>query len=625
MSATTDADVNELWVEYVDAALVHLEAQHRLQRPLGDDGDADAADAAATGLEAARERFGSTARGSTGGFGALAGNARLASDDLELLAFVLACELAAGRQRLVSYVQDDLDQTRLTLQTAGVLLGGLERCAAAIGPGSRLRRAALLEVVGDGPWARQFVVPPASLVWALLGDPSPDADLPHGARVVEVDGGAAREADVPALVVVYGSDRVRRREAARAALGGERFLLTPTPADDRAWAAVVREATVTGCAVLVELDVELPEEGRRWIQHADHLAWGVTAARELPVADLFVRPFVELEAVASDVTDAEWASAFPGELDLGRRHRLTPQQLERVHQIYAARGGDIDAAVRRLLAGPLEDLAVRVRPRHSWDDLVLPPDRIEQLHAIVARYRDAAQVYDRWGFSATPSRGLVALFAGPSGTGKTLSAEVLAGELGLDMFRIDLATMVSKYIGETEKNLDALFDAAGVGNVVLFFDEADALFGKRTAVQDSHDRYANVGVSYLLQRLETFDGVVVLATNFQQSIDEAFLRRIHSRVDFTRPDEPERLFLWRHHLPPEAPVDDLDLPAVAARLEFTGGQIRNAAVQAAFYAAAAGKAIGMEELLRAAAEELHKAGRLVQPETFGDWYPSVSG
>jgi hypothetical protein len=417
--------------------------------------------------------------------------------------------------------------------------------------------------------------------------------------------------------MVYGPDRVRRRDAAVAALGGDGFIVSAAPDDDRAWAAVVREATITGRAVVIELDEQLPAEGRRWIEYADHLAWALSAPRELPVTDLPERPFTEVDAPVTEVTDDEWAAAFTA--DAPRNHRLTPQQLERVGKVYAARGGDIDAAVRRLLAGPLESLALRIRPRHSWDDLVLPANRIAQLRGLAARYRDAAQVYDRWGFSASPSRGLVALFSGPSGTGKTLSAEVVASELGLDMFRIDLSTVVSKYIGETEKNLDDVFDAAGVGNVVLFFDEADSLFGRRSEVRDAHDRYANVGVSYLLQRLETFDGVVVLATNFERSIDDAFLRRIHSRVEFGPPEEPERLAIWRRHLRPGAVLDDVDLAFLAANLSFTGGQIRNAVVQAAFLAAADGKLIGMDELVRAAAQELRKAGRLVQPGTFGPW------
>jgi AAA+ superfamily predicted ATPase len=379
---------------------------------------------------------------------------------------------------------------------------------------------------------------------------------------------------------------------------------------------------MTGRAVVVELDADLSAAGRRWVDVADHLAWALTSARELPIADLPSRPFREVDAPAAELTDGEWAQAFGP--DAPRNHRLTPQQAERVGLVYQARGGDIDASVRRLLAGPLETLAQRIRPRHTWDDLVLAPSRLRMLRAIVDRYREASQVYDRWGFSAIPSRGLVALFSGVSGAGKTLAAEILAGELGLDMFKLNLSSVVSKYIGETEKNLDQLFDAAGVGNVVLFFDEADALFGKRSEVKDARDRYANIEVSYLLQRVESFDGVVVLATNFEKSIDDAFLRRIQSRIDFILPEEPQRLDIWRRHLPGGALGDDVDLAFLAKQFDFSGGQIRNAAVHAGFAAASEHESISMRHLAQGVAQELRKGGRLLRPEAFGPWFSAVS-
>ena len=191
-----------------------------------------------------------------------------------------------------------------------------------------------------------------------------------------------------------------------------------------------------------------------------------------------------------------------------RSHPLTADQLEPVGRAFVATGGDLDAAVRRLVSGRLEQLARRIRPHRSWDDLVLSGDRTAVLRTIVDRYQHAEQVYDEWGFAASvSSRGIVSLFSGPSGTGKTLAAEVVAGALGLDLFKIDLSSVVSKYIGETEKNLEEIFDAASAGNLVLFFDEADALFGKRSEVKDSRDRYANIEVSYLLQRLEAYGRV----------------------------------------------------------------------------------------------------------------------
>ena len=323
--------------------------------------------------------------------------------------------------------------------------------------------------------------------------------------------------------------------------------------------------------------------GRRWIERATHLAWAIVSPVELPIEQMPSRPWRDHHAAATEPTDAEWAAALG---DIPRTHRLTPAQLQLVERAHAAAGGDLDGAVRRLASGQIDKLARRIRPTRSWDDIVVSPDRVQLLRELVARYRHADEVYERWGFSAAPSRGQVALFSGPSGTGKTLAAEIIAGELGLDLFKLDLSAVVSKYIGETEKNLDQIFDAARAGNVVLFFDEADSLFGKRSEVKDARDRYANIEVSYLLQRLEAYDGLVTLATNFERNIDDAFLRRIHVRVEFSAPDEAERKAIWEHNLPAQAPVaSDVDVAFLARQFDLTGGSIRNAALQAAFLAA----------------------------------------
>jgi SpoVK/Ycf46/Vps4 family AAA+-type ATPase len=214
--------------------------------------------------------------------------------------------------------------------------------------------------------------------------------------------------------------------------------------------------------------------------------------------------------------------------------------------------------------------------------------------------------------------GVTCLFAGPSGVGKTLSAEVLAHELGVDLYTIDLSQVVDKYIGETEKNLERIFTEAEGVNGVLFFDEADALFGKRSDVQSAHDRHANVEVAYLLQRMERFDGVAVLATNLRGNLDEAFTRRIDVILQFTEPDVDERLQLWQLHLPPKLPVaDDLDLPLLAKALDITGGVIRNITLAAAYIAAADGRPLAMADLVTAARREYRKVGRLVPAGTFG--------
>jgi MoxR-like ATPase len=279
------------------------------------------------------------------------------------------------------------------------------------------------------------------------------------------------------------------------------------------------------------------------------------------------------------------------------------------------------AVARRHGAAVLTREAQRVDQSFDWDDLVLPEDRLQRLRALGDRLRHRALVHDRWGFAATlgAARGVAALFTGPSGTGKTMAAGVLARTVGLDLYRVDLAGVVSKYIGETEQNLARVFAAAEAADVVLFFDEADALFGKRTEVRDAHDRYANVEVAYLLQRIEAHDGVVVLATNLRKNVDEAFLRRLQFVVEFPLPDKEHRLRIWRQIWPAAAPLDPaLDLTLLADRYELTGGSIRNVAVEAAFAAAAAGCPIGPAQIWPALRHEHQKLGRVPADDAWPD-------
>lgn len=253
-----------------------------------------------------------------------------------------------------------------------------------------------------------------------------------------------------------------------------------------------------------------------------------------------------------------------------------------------------------------------IRPRATWKNLVLPEDRLEQLREAISRLELQARVFDEWGFlrDRTGARGVRLLFTGPPGTGKTLSAEVLAKSLNVDLLFVDLSRVVSKWIGETEKNLSAVFDAAERGQAALFFDEADALFGKRTEVTDAHDRYANLETAYLLTRLEQFEGLAILATNLRQNIDAAFLRRLEFVVDFEEPDRDERLALWRCHLPEDAPLaDDVNLYELAALYPVVGGVIRNAAVAAGFLAATDGAPIDRRHFVNAIRREYLKAGR----------------
>ena len=269
--------------------------------------------------------------------------------------------------------------------------------------------------------------------------------------------------------------------------------------------------------------------------------------------------------------------------------------------------------------GGLDNLAQRLETTADWDSLVLPEAQLAILRQIAAHLRQRFKVQEEWGFAAQGSRGLglATLFAGESGTGKTLAAEVLAHTLQLDLYRIDLSAVVSKYIGETEKNLRQVFDEAENSGAVLLFDEADALFGKRTEVKDSHDRYANIEVSYLLQRMEAYHGLAVLTTNLKSSLDTAFLRRLRFVVQFPFPDQAQRLALWQRAFPAATPTRDLDLDKLS-RLSMTGGSIRNIALNAAFLAADAGEAVSMNHLLQAAHAEASKRERpLADAETRG--------
>jgi hypothetical protein len=272
----------------------------------------------------------------------------------------------------------------------------------------------------------------------------------------------------------------------------------------------------------------------------------------------------------------------------------------------------------------LDELASRLSPCHGWDDIILPDDVRAQLRELAGQVRQRGRVYDRWGFGAqlARGRGITALFAGVSGTGKTMAAEILAADLALDLYRIDLAGVVSKYIGETEKNLRRVFEAAEHSGAILFFDEADALFGTRTEVRDSHDRYANLEVNYLLQRMEDYAGLAILATNRRSALDTAFLRRLRFVIEFPFPSADDRRRIWERVFPAGAPTERLEL-AFLSRLDLSGGNIRSIALNAAFLAAAQQAPIGMPAVMRAAAREYAKLSKPIGATEFGPYFQMV--
>ncbi|MCF6155890.1 MAG: ATP-binding protein [Candidatus Brocadia sp.] len=319
--------------------------------------------------------------------------------------------------------------------------------------------------------------------------------------------------------------------------------------------------------------------------------------------------------LASDVDIGALAGKFrftPGQIQdaLVTAQNLTCWRSPEDRQITMT---DLYAACRAQSNQKLSTLARKIEPRYTWDDIVLPSDQLAQLREICnqATYRHI--VYGEWGFDRKLSlgKGLNALFSGPSGTGKTMAAGIIAHELGLDLYKIDLSQVVSKYIGETEKNLDKIFTEAQTSNAILFFDEADALFGKRSEVKDAHDRYANIEIGYLLQKMEEYDGIAILATNLRQNMDEAFVRRIQIIVEFPFPDEEHRGRIWKVVFPGEAPLgNDIDFSVLAREIKLPGGNIKNIALAAAFFAAEDGGVIRMPYLVQAARREYQKLGRI---------------
>ena len=418
-----------------------------------------------------------------------------------------------------------------------------------------------------------------------------------------------------------------------------------------------REAALAGSALLVDFrDAESAEASRAALALLESVSGLVIAATREPLRGLFRATWkLDVPRPAPREQRDLWiealgprAAGLNGQLDaVAGQFCLSAQEIrEATESLQAADSPspDTEHATRNTSAATasdsclltpvsslwqhcrarsrarLESLAQRLDPAATWDDLVLPETQLRTLREIATHVRHRFRVHEQWGFAAKGARGLgiSALFAGASGTGKTMAAEVLASELQLDLFRIDLSAVVSKYIGETEKNLRRVFDAAEAGGAILLFDEADALFGKRSEVKDSHDRYANIEVGYLLQRIETYRGLAILTTNFKQALDTAFLRRLRFVVQFPFPDAAQRAEIWRRVFPAATPTDAL-APAQLARLNVAGGNIRNIALHAAFLAADTTEPVRMKHLLQAARGECAKLERPPSEAEMGGW------
>lgn len=350
------------------------------------------------------------------------------------------------------------------------------------------------------------------------------------------------------------------------------------------------------------------------------------------------RPFITFEVSTPTASEQQtiWRSALGTQADSlnGGLEKIAAHFSLSIPVIYAVcaevntqegdRDGELSNALwdacRTQARSRMDNLAQRIESSAAWDDLVLPEVQRRTLREIVARVRQRAKVYDNWGFAAKSARGLgiSALFAGASGTGKTMAADAIAKELRLDLYRIDLSSVISKYIGETEKNLRRVFDSAEVGGCILLFDEADALFGKRSDVKDSHDRYANIEVSYLLQRMEAYRGLAILTTNLKDSLDRAFLRRLSFFVEFPFPNVADREEIWRRTFPQQTPTENIDFSKLA-ELKVAGGNIRNIVLNAAFMAADAGEPVMMKHLLEATNSEYIKLERPLTDAEVKGW------
>jgi AAA+ superfamily predicted ATPase len=573
------------------------------------DGATDRADAAVEQAERA------WAEGLDGPLAAIVASAELDETSARVLAVCGTIELDRRLQHLVAHLEHDPAATRPSVDLLARLLG--PDVAGSLADDAPLARSCLLEVEAHASFAAAQVVLHRRVTWALLDDLSLDPALAPGTELLVLE---PDRIGSQSLVFVHGADRVRRVQAAVGAAAALAFLVTTPPTDVAGWRCLVRQATVAGLGIVLELpSAELDAAVRAWVERADHLAWALCSTYPVDLATAPRRDYVELAAGDPWATADEWRAVFPD--------TPVPPRLPTAEQLAAASrmpGTDRDdlQPMRRIASGTLLSHATRVVPRVGWDDLVLPAAQERQLRSLVDRYRHRSTVHDEWGLDLFPSPGVVALFSGPSGTGKTTSAEAIAHELGVDMFRVDLSALVSKYIGETEKNLEQIFSAAHAGNYLLLFDEADSLFGSRSKVEESKDRYANLEVSYLLQRLETYDGLVVLTSNFQGNIDQAFLRRLHVTVHFTVPTAEERCRIWERSLR-SAPVADLDLGFVAQQFDISGGSIRNAALTAAFAAAANGGPITMVDVLRAVSQEFTKLGRRAHDAQYGPWLDEV--
>ena len=576
-----------------------------------------------------------------------------------VLAVCAATELNPRYGRLYAYLQDDVTRKLASPRLVGQLLEGEGLSSAdvmsAFDADGRLRRLGALKLLGDAqtPLAERPVKVADRLAAVLLGGRMDEPAQPTRLRMVELPAHApGREEAVRIVSALLKRDS--RLPIVLAGPDADSLLATafgrPLVAvhvRDLESREVMAEAALIGALekrpVIFEglEDIEPGERGRllRAIEQRPERTVIAAPTRAAALA-LGERTVLLVEAAAPSFAERRqaWADLTGTDKtdDVAAKFRLSMTQIVEAAEVArlaaTARGAavpepaDLDLGARQASSSRLGELAARLPPGYRWDDLVVPERQRELLQSISAYLRHRDRVLSDWGYERTVARsqGLKVLFAGESGTGKTMAAQVLAAELGLEIFRVDLATTVSKDIGETEKNLDRIFGAAEGSNAILFFDEADALFGKRSEVGDSHDRYANIEVAYLLQKMEAYPGAVILATNFRRNIDDAFVRRLDFVIDFPFPEAEDRRRIWERVLPAQAPLaDDVDLDFLAEKFKLSGGAIRNCSLAAAFQAADENAPISMRHLVRAVAQEYGKQGRLTLEADFEHFHDVI--
>jgi len=616
----------------------------------------------------------------------LAGQFDLSQAEVDILLVALAPELEPRYETLYSYLQNDVTRKHPSVNLALNLICRSEReklkARGIFSPESPLLSHCILDLADESQdrqpsLLRKFLKIDETIVRFLLDQPPKTAsigvlvtpaeevcglELHHSTneRLEHLATHLGQRKENPPIIRLIGQSDSALRSAAEAfcLVLRHKLLLVELGqiADEARLAKLLRDARLWQAVLVVQSSETANEADGRHLRQAEEFLWDRLRDFKQPVlllgppaAFLQVPRHVTLWRVEIDTPDfdarrAAWNALVGKYASESESTRLAdafhfgPLRIQQTVNLATGLAalrdpanaqpttGDLLDAGRSLTAPQVGGLVVQMKPRYTWDNIVLPPDKLRQLRSIAAWVRFRRQVHEEWGFGHKLSRGkgLNVLFTGPSGTGKTMAAEILAHELSLDLLQIDLSSVVSKYIGETEKNLSAIFREAEQSQALLFFDEADSLFGKRTEMKDAHDRYANIEVNYLLQRVELYEGIVVLATNLQRNIDDAFLRRIKEVVDFPFPDDKLRARIWRAHFPSEAPMaDDIDFDFLASQFKLTGGNIKNIVLNAAFLAAEEGRSIKMSDLILGTKSELRKEGKLCTKSDFGPYYEFV--